>query len=161
MDHFSQICKNLNDFEVDYLIVGGTAVSFYGYVRPSTNLKNEESFKPDYDFWYDPTYRNYFKLLDFIESFGKDVSAFRNEKSPNPKKAFFKFELEHFTIDFIPSIRAELNFSKAFQKREIREFEKVTFPIISLEDLIQDKKAMGRKKDLLDVSVLMKLIEKK
>jgi hypothetical protein len=59
------------------LIAGGAAIGFYGFIRPSTNENGEVKTKPDFDIWYNPTYPNYTRLLNAIESLGVDVIAFR------------------------------------------------------------------------------------
>lgn len=58
---------------VEYLIVGGTAVAFHGYDRLSKDLSGQTMEKLDLDFWYNPTYDNYFRLL---EDLGEDVAEF-------------------------------------------------------------------------------------
>jgi hypothetical protein len=62
-DSILSVCKALNKHLVQYMIVGGTAVALHGYFRLSTNLGGIINDKPDLDFWYKPTYENYFKLL--------------------------------------------------------------------------------------------------
>lgn len=39
---------------VEYMIVGGTAVSYYGKYRISKTARGQEVDKPDLDFWYNP-----------------------------------------------------------------------------------------------------------
>ena len=94
------ICKVLNKHSVQYLIVGGTAVALHGYYRISMNLSGVEMDKPDLDFWYNPTYNNYFSLLNAIEELGQEVSEFKKEKTPDPKKSYFRFELENLALIF-------------------------------------------------------------
>ena len=91
------VCGLLSKHKVEYLIVGGTAVALHGYFRMSVSIAGIPADKPDLDFWYNPSYKNYFNLLDAIEALGEDVSAFKNETSPNPKKSFFK---ERFQNNF-------------------------------------------------------------
>jgi len=57
------ICQTLHKHGVAFLIVGGVAVGFYGYARPSMDSSGKESEKPDFDFWYNPTYDNYYRFL--------------------------------------------------------------------------------------------------
>lgn len=64
------ICKTLNKHLVEYIIVGGTAVALHGYFRRSLDWAGELTEKPDLDFWYNPTYGNYFKLLNALEELG-------------------------------------------------------------------------------------------
>ncbi|MGL5890284.1 MAG: hypothetical protein ACRC3B_10385, partial [Bacteroidia bacterium] len=71
------LCKVLNKHSVQYLIVGGAAVAIHGYARSTTNMMGIPADKPDYDFWYNPVYANYFALLNVIEDLGQDVSRLR------------------------------------------------------------------------------------
>lgn len=50
-----EVCKALNEQEVQYLIVGGTAAAFHGYFRWSYNSAGKPSDKFDLDIWYNPT----------------------------------------------------------------------------------------------------------
>jgi len=59
---------------VEYLVVGGTAVSYYGEYRKSKIASGEVADKPDLDLWYNPGYENYFNLLKAIEELGQDVT---------------------------------------------------------------------------------------
>lgn len=96
------VCSALNKHSIEYLTVGGTAVALHGYYRLSMNPVGEVAEKPDVDFWYNPTYRNYFNLLGALEELGQDVRAYKEEQSPNPRKSFFKYEFEQFTLDLLP-----------------------------------------------------------
>jgi len=82
------VCRLLAKHSVEYLIVGGTAVALHGYFRLSISIAGAPADKPDLDFWYNPSYKNYFNLLDAIEALGENVSEFRNETAPDPKNLF-------------------------------------------------------------------------
>ena len=86
-DSILSVCRSLNKFSVEYLIVGGTAVALHGYFRRSRNAAGKIVKKPDLDFWYNPTYDNYFRLLDALHELGQDVTKFKEEQTPNPKKS--------------------------------------------------------------------------
>jgi len=101
------------------MIVGGTAVALHGYFRYSLNQAGIITDKPDLDFWYNPTYDNYFKLLNALEELGQDITEFKEEQAPNPKKSFFKYEFEEFTLDLLPELKAPLKFRLSFEKKEI------------------------------------------
>ncbi|GAB4004126.1 hypothetical protein GCM10028808_01170 [Spirosoma migulaei] len=142
---------------VEYMIVGGTAVAYYGYSRKSTNTKGEIVDKPDLDFWYNPTYPNYFNLINALEELGKDVTKYRDDFSPNPKTSFFKLEFEDYTLDLLPTIKAPLKFSVSFAKKKVAQYDGVDIPFISLDDLIQDKLTTPRQKDIDDIEQLRRL----
>ncbi len=155
-DSILSICSVLNKHVVQYMIVGGTAVALHGYFRFSTDISGIVINKPDLDFWYNPTYRNYFNLLNALEELGQDVKAFKQEQAPNPKKSFFKFDFDKFTLDLLPELKAPLKFRPSFEKREIVQLRETDIPFISYGDLIKDKEINPRPKDIIDIVELKK-----
>jgi len=85
---------------------------------------------------------------------GQNVSDFMDEKSPNPKKSYFKYEFEKFTVDFLPEIKGLSNFTAAYKKREISNINGIEIPLISYNDLITSKSTNPRKKDIHDIGQL-------
>ena len=148
------VFKAFNQNAVEYLVVGGTAVSYYGSYRPSTAADGRLVDKPDLDLWYNPSYANYFKLLATLETLGKDVTRYQTETTPNPRASFFRYEFDHCTIDLLPAICAPLRFAQALVNQHLVERGGVTIPFIGLIDLIRDKQALGRAKDLADIQNL-------
>jgi len=117
-DNILTVYKLFKKHNVNYILVGGTAVALNGYYRHSMNISGELAIKPDIDIWYNPTYENYFNILKVMEDLGQDIIEFRNEKSPNPKKSFFKLEFEDFTLDILPEIKADIKFTDAYQRKK-------------------------------------------
>ncbi len=148
------ICKTLQENKVQYLIVGGFAVGLHGYSRMSTDMNGNISQKQDFDFWYNPTYTNYFNLLNALEKLGEDVSKFKAEQTPNPLKSFFKLKSDRFTIDFLPTIIGLEKFITSFKKRNIIKIEGIQIDFICLEDLLINKKTTARPKDIDDINQL-------
>lgn len=159
-DSVIAVCKLLQKYQVLYLLVGGTAVALNGYYRLSVNDAGELTDKPDIDIWFSPTYENYFKLLNVIEELGYDVLDCRKEISPNPLSSFFKLTFDDFSLDLLPKIKAAIKFIDAYQRREPIEIEGITINVLSYSDLVLDKRALGRKKDLEDVEHLQNLKNK-
>lgn len=155
-DSILSVCKALNKFSVEYMLVGGTAVALHGHYRLSSNVAGELAEKPDLDFWYNPTYDNYFKLLNALEDLGQDIRKFKDEQAPNPKKSFFRYEFEKFTLDFLPELKSPLKFRPSYDRREIVTLNNTEIPFITYEDLILDKKANARLKDVSDLEQLKK-----
>jgi len=54
--------------------------------------------KPDIDLWFEPSYENYSLILKVIEELGQDITDFKNEQNPNPRKSFFKFDFDNFSL---------------------------------------------------------------
>jgi hypothetical protein len=151
------LCEIFNKHEVKCMIVGGIAVALHGYFRHSMNRFDEVTDKPDIDFWYSPSYENYFNLLNALDELGRDVEAFKKAKSPNPKKSFFKFEFVEFTLDLLPEIKASLKFRDSYKKREIVNLNGIEISFICFADLLIDKEAASRTKDLNDIEQLKKI----
>ncbi|MCZ4500949.1 MAG: hypothetical protein JWQ74_3504 [Marmoricola sp.] len=154
VDGILAVCRVLNDQGVEYLAVGGTAVALHGYYRLSTNSAGAVTDKPDVDVWYNPTYGNYFKLLQALQALGQNVRAFQAEQAPNPKKSFFRYEFEQFTLDLLPELKAVLPFGTSYRNREVLTLHDVAIPLISLDDLLADKAVNARPKDLIDIAQL-------
>lgn len=149
-----RVCKILKDYGVEYLIVGGTAVALHGYFRITTDVDGTPSEKHDLDIWYNPTYENYFNLLNALEKLGLDTTAFKEESSPNPKKSYFKFETNDFSFDFLPELLSLKNFGTSFKKKETVEIADTGIWFINYSDLIDEKQGSGRSKDIIDIEQL-------
>lgn len=159
-DEILRVCQILNKNGVQYLIVGGTAVAFHGYFRWSQNTMGTATEKFDLDIWYNPTYGNYFKLLNGLAELGQDVKEFFEEQSPNPLKSYFKFDLDKFTLDFLPKLKGATKFKQAYEKKETTTIKGIDMQFIGFDELLQDKAANSRPKDLTDIKQL-KSIKKK
>ena len=141
-NEFKEFARLLNDQNVEYLLVGGYAVVFYGYVR----------FTGDIDFWINPTKKNASRVVEVLSKFGfgsldlsiddftKDDQIIQLGYPPN-------------RIDIITSVTG-LTFSDCYPKRVSFTIEGVDIQTISLEDLKKNKKASGRYKDLDDLENL-------
>ncbi|MFD1874117.1 hypothetical protein [Hymenobacter bucti] len=154
LESIVKVCRVLNNHNIDYLIVGGSAVAYYGYFRHSITMAGLPADRPDIDIWYSPTYTNYFKLLDALVTLGQDVAIFKNEQAPNPRKSFFRYEFDLFTLDLLPSIKSAISFGPAFARREIIEVNGADISFINFEDLIADKESTARPKDIDDIQRL-------
>lgn len=159
-DEILLVCQILNKNGVQYLIVGGTAVAFHGYFRWSQNSTGTSTEKFDLDIWYNPTYDNYFILLNALAELGQDVKEFFEEQSPNPLQSYFKFELNKFTVDFLPKLKGGTKFNQAYEKKEITIIKGINLQFIGFDELLPDKAANSRPKDLADLKQL-KSIKKK
>ena len=153
------VCSLLEKFKVQYMLVGGAAVALNGYYRHSINIAGELTDKPDIDIWYNPTYENYFNILKVIERLGQDITEFKNEQTPDPRKSFFKLNFEDFTFDALPTIKAGIKFMEANKRKETVEVEGMKIHFINYYDLIKDKEATARKKDFEDIKQLKKIRE--
>lgn len=147
-------CSQLHLSDVRYILVGGVAVALHGYYRHSMGPNGVLASKPDVDLWFEPTYTNYFKLLEALAAIGVDVSEFKNEASPEPMRSFFKLDLDMFTLDALPRINAEIPFGEAYARKETIELDGVPIHYIGYDDLLADKRSTARQKDAEDIDHL-------
>lgn len=148
-------CGLLNKHEVEYLIIGGTAVNFYGFNRPTMgHINNPNDY--DLDFWYNPTLKNYTKIINALKELGWDSSRYENDVV-NPKESFLRIQHNGFKTDFLPIIPGLEKFHKSYQTKKQTQINDVIIPFISLDDLIKNKQFSSRENDLNDINNLEKL----
>lgn len=139
---FSEFLKSLNDHRVDYLLVGGYAVSFHGYPRATEDI----------DVWVSRRKENATKVVAAIREFGFNTGNLREEL----------FEEDHRIVRMgYPPLRIELTthidgvaFDECWSRRITAEFDGLQVPVICLADLKRNKRASGRHKDLDDLEKL-------
>ncbi|SDH43258.1 hypothetical protein SAMN04487996_13718 [Dyadobacter soli] len=154
---FKDVLATLIKHEVEYLVVGGVAVGYYGYIRMSVASNGQFVDEPDLDIWFNPTYSNYYLLLDALEAIQIDVARLKAEQAPDPRHSFLRYKLGDCTLDLLPQIKAPIRFRDAFERRRAFIRDSIEIFIISIEDLIADKEASGRPKDLVDIAHLKKM----
>lgn len=107
----------------------------------------------DIDIWVVASSENAAAVLRALEKFGApmhDISAddFKNDNF------IFQIGVAPRRIDIITSVDG-LDFDKAYANSEIIEIDGLPVNVISKKDLITNKKASGRTKDLADVETLL------
>lgn len=151
-DFYIEFLKLLNKNKVEYLLIGGFAVNYYGYPRTTHDL----------DLWANNNPHNSIKLLQAIDDFGFDVNILKDVhlKGKDPIK------LPHDTISFkkieiLADISGVYDFSKAYENKVMTSYDDVEIPFINYEDLIKNKLSSGRAKDLDDISILKQVAEER
>lgn len=76
-------------------------------------------------------------------------------QTPDPKSSFFKFEMEKFTLDFLPELKGLSKFGLSFERKEVVNFNGTDILVISFDDLIKNKETDARPKDLIDIKHLL------
>ena len=141
-DDFKEFLKLLNEHGVEYLLIGGYAVGYYGYPR-ATN---------DIDIWIAVHSQNAERLVTVLRAFGFPASdlfanIFLNEED------IIRIGVPPMRIEIIPSISG-VDFDTCYAERIVDTIDEIQVNLISLEHLKTNKKASGRFKDLDDLEHL-------
>ncbi|MEP6737171.1 MAG: hypothetical protein ABJA70_16725 [Chryseolinea sp.] len=99
-----KVCRILTSHNVEYLVVGGAAVSHYGFNRPSGIGQHNSTLKADLDFRYNPTIANYQNLVHGLEELEVDTSDLKTLVF-DKKRIFLKIPHKDFHTDFFPVMK--------------------------------------------------------
>lgn len=139
---FKEFLQLLNSRQVEYLLIGGYAVGYYGYPRATADM----------DIWIAIEPENATKVVKVLQEFGFGVE----ELTPD-----LFLEEEQIIRMGIPPMRIELlttisgvSFEECYAARQVDVLDGVKVNLISLEHLKINKKASGRHKDLNDLENL-------
>jgi hypothetical protein len=138
---FLDFLELLEKHQVDFLLVGGYAVILHGYVRSTGDL----------DLWVNKTATNYNNLKNAYADFGAPI--FSKEDFENEKLDVWGIGIEPRKIEILTHVDG-LIFERSKQHCKWFELEKFKVPYIDFEDLIKNKTASGRFKDLADIEQL-------
>ncbi|MEL6562084.1 MAG: hypothetical protein AAFQ94_28115 [Bacteroidota bacterium] len=145
---FQEYIELLNQYEVEYMLVGGMAVNIYGYRRSTGYM----------DLFVNPTLENHRKMKLVHQDFGmfmgemEDVESFIN----NDEFDVFTFGISPIQIDIMTYCKG-IEFEDAQKHIVITEIDDLKIKVISKEYLIKAKRASNRKRDLADIEELQKI----
>jgi hypothetical protein len=132
----------LNARQVEYLLVGGYAVGYYGYPRATADL----------DIWIAINRQNAEKVVAVLREYGFDLP----ELSPElflEKDRMIRMGVPPLRLEVITSISG-VGFEECYVERVPVMVDDVEASLISLRHLKINKKASGRFKDLDDLENL-------
>jgi hypothetical protein len=139
---FRDFLKLLNEEVVEYLLIGGYAVSYYGYPRPTLDI----------DFWIAKNRGNAQRMMRVLERFGFGNTGATAESFLVPHK-IYRMGIPPNRIEISTDISG-VEFDACFARRLIGTLDGISTNIISLADLKTNKQAAGRNKDLADIDNL-------
>lgn len=146
-----QLLKSLNLHQVRYLLVGGMAGVVHGHIRTTLDM----------DLWIGNTRENteaFVRALLENDVVGAELlrtmPLIFGWTSVRFGKSGFELDLGHSLKAF-----TESDFDECYERALIADYDGVPFRVIHLRDLITEKKATARKKDLADVEELMRIWE--
>jgi predicted nucleotidyltransferase len=139
---YKEMLQCLLEERVRFLLVGAYALAVHGYPRATKDI--------DFLVWATP--ENAASLMNALAKFGApldDVSA----ADFSAKGIVFQIGNAPRRIDILTSISG-VEFEQAYSAKKTVLLEGLEVPVISLQDLIVNKRASGRAQDLADVEKL-------
>ena len=138
-EDFIMLC---NKYELEYLVIGGFAVSIHGYPRTTKDL----------DICINKNEINATKLLQILEDFGFGSLNFKIEDFVKDNM-ITQLGYEPIRIDILNDLNG-VDFDVAFQNKRVVQMNGVPTNFIGYHELIENKEKAGRDQDLLDVKKL-------
>lgn len=142
----------LKSYSVKFVLVGGEAVIYYGHAR----------LTGDIDIFYENSDENILRLWNALLNFwDNNIPMLKSNEELKKNGIVVQFGLPPNRIDLINSIDG-VEFSEVWKGRVAEELDlgnrkKEEIYFIGLKELIKNKKAAGRYKDLEDLEFLKKL----
>lgn len=128
--------------KVEYAVVGGVAVNAHGYVRATNDL----------DIFIRPTEDNARAVFNALLALGVPLEGLTPSDLLNDEENL-RFGPAEDHIDILPSI-GEMTFDQVWRNRIETTVAGLSVPFISKSDLIENKRQVGRLRDLADAEEL-------
>jgi hypothetical protein len=141
-EDYKEMLQCLKTNDVRFLIVGAYALGAYGYPRATGDM----------DIWVMAAADNSEKLYKALKEFGAPLTQI-DEHAFAQQGIIFQVGIAPRRIDIITKIDG-VEFEGAYSRRKDINIEGLAIPFISKADLIKNKLATGREKDLIDVEQL-------
>ena len=155
MSYFLEIqikyLKSLIDCQVEFIVAGGYAVIYHGYVRTTGDM----------DIWLKPDNDNKKKFLEALvrEGLQNDSVEYVSKLDFTTSVAFHIGQIPE-KIDFFTCVTG-LDFETANQHALKLSIDNLDVPFLSLSDLVTNKMITTRKRDQVDVEELQKIMKLK
>lgn len=139
---FSEFVALLAAHEVRYLVVGGYAVAFHGYPR----------YTGDIDVWIERSPGNAARVVAALNAFGFGGLGLDEATFLTPDTVVQLGYPPH-RIDILTDLEG-VEFETCYPNRETLPLEEGEVAVIGLNELRQNKRALGRPQDLADLDHL-------
>jgi hypothetical protein len=139
---FAEMLDALSAAGAEFLIVGAHALAAHGHPRATGDL----------DIWIRPAAANAARVWNALLAFGAPLGELGVEDLSTPE-VVFQIGIVPARIDILTSITG-LEFDEAWSQREVFEVDGRALPFLSRDDLIRNKSALGRPRDLADLDDL-------
>jgi hypothetical protein len=144
-EDYKDMLHALSEEKVRFLLVGAYALAAHGYPRATMDI----------DIWVMPSSQNADAVLRALHRFGTPLHNLSKEDLQKDG-TIFQIGVAPRRIDIITTASG-LQFDDAYEKSLSLNIEGIELHIPSIDDLIRNKRAVGRTKDMADVEALESL----
>jgi Nucleotidyl transferase of unknown function (DUF2204) len=142
---FEEFLKLLHKRNVEYVVVGGYAVAFHGYVRATKDI----------DILFNNSKANIQRLKGVLNEFGFPADSLGDVAFSEQGK-IIRMGVAPVMIELINAISG-VSFKTAWKNRIAGRYGKTGIYYLSKSDLLKNKKASGRPRDILDIDELKRV----
>jgi predicted nucleotidyltransferase len=143
-DDLKEFFRLLNKNNVEYVIVGGYAVAFHGFVRATKDI----------DILFLATPENIRRLMAALVAFGIVESLLNPDDFSEPGR-ILRIGSPPMMIELINAIGG-VSFKEVWNNRVSGHYDDIEVPFISREHLLISKKYANRSQDIRDIEELQK-----
>lgn len=140
--NFVEMLSALSDAGAEFLLVGAHAMAAHGVPRATGDI----------DLWVRPTPENAQRVWRALVAFRAPLGGTRVEDFAQADLVF-QMGVPPIRIDILTSIDG-VEFETAWPRKIQHRVDELDVPVIGREDLIANKRAAARPKDLVDVRLL-------
>jgi hypothetical protein len=135
--------------KVEFILIGGYAVIFYGYERGTADM----------DIWLKPNNGNRDKFISTLLEHGiQEESLLEVSKMDFTETKVLHIGQKPNKIDFLTRVQG-INYEEADKEKIMLPMKDVLIPVINYHHLITMKMLTGRLQDKADIDVLQKINE--
>ncbi len=139
---FRDLLELFSAHAVEYVIVGGYALAFHGAPR----------FTADLDILVKGSPENAQRILSALAEFGFKSVGLKADDFQDPEKVV-QLGVPPVRVDILTSLTG-VSWEEAFSGRIQGRYGNVTVHFLGRDQLIDNKRALGRKRDLADLEAL-------
>jgi len=141
---FKEFLSLLNSEKIEYLLIGGYAVAYYGYLRGTKDI----------DVWVAFDRENLSRLISALGKFGFSTNSLSPEMFLG-EKTVFRMGVPPNRIEVLTKI-AGVEFRGCYGRRQMIDYEGLPISVISYDDLKTNKLSTGRVRDAGDIDAIEK-----
>lgn len=141
-EDYKDMLRALSDEGAKFLVVGAYALALHGCLRATIDI----------DIWVMPSADNADAVLRALRRFGAPLEDL-SKTDLQSDDLIFQIGVAPRRIDILTGLTG-LRFEEAFQRSVSADVDGISINVLSVDDLIRNKRATGRTKDMADAEAL-------